>query len=122
MIQMQSMLDAADNSGAKKIQCIKVLGGSHIRTASVGDVIVVSVKDAMPKGKVQKGKVYKAVIVRTKKDIKRADGSVIRFDSNAAVLIGSNKEPIGTRIFGPVARELRAKDFMKILSLAPEVL
>lgn len=122
MIQMQSMLDAADNSGAKKIQCIKVLGGSHIRTASVGDVIVVSVKEAMPKGKVQKGKVYKAVIVRTKKDIKRADGSVIRFDSNAAVLIGSNKEPIGTRIFGPVARELRAKDFMKILSLAPEVL
>lgn len=122
MIQMQSMLDAADNSGAKKIQCIKVLGGSHIRTASVGDIIVVSVKEAMPKGKVQKGKVYKAVIVRTKKDIKRADGSVIRFDSNAAVLIGSNKEPIGTRIFGPVARELRAKDFMKILSLAPEVL
>ena len=122
MIQMQSILDAADNSGAKKIQCIKVLGGSHIRTASVGDIIVVSVKEAMPKGKVQKGKVYKAVIVRTKKDIKRADGSVIRFDSNAAVLIGSNKEPIGTRIFGPVARELRAKDFMKILSLAPEVL
>ena len=122
MIQMQSILDAADNSGAKKIQCIKVLGGSHIRTASVGDVIVVSVKEAMPKGKVQKGKVYKAVIVRTKKDIKRADGSVIRFDSNAAVLIGANKEPIGTRIFGPVARELRAKDFMKIVSLAPEVL
>ncbi|MCR5506772.1 MAG: 50S ribosomal protein L14 [bacterium] len=122
MIQMQSILDAADNSGAKKIQCIKVLGGSHIRTASVGDIIVVSVKEAMPKGKVQKGKVYKAVIVRTKKDIKRPDGSVIRFDSNAAVLIGANKEPIGTRIFGPVARELRAKDFMKIVSLAPEVL
>ena len=122
MIQMQSILDAADNSGAKKIQCIKVLGGSHIRTASVGDIIVVSVKEAMPKGKVQKGKVYKAVIVRTKKDIKRADGSVIRCDSNAAVLIGANKEPIGTRIFGPVARELRAKDFMKIVSLAPEVL
>ncbi len=122
MIQMQSILDAADNSGAKKIQCIKVLGGSHIRTASVGDVIVVSVKEAMPKGKVQKGKVYKAVIVRTKKDIKRPDGSVIRFDSNAAVLIGANKDPIGTRIFGPVARELRGKDFMKILSLAPEVL
>ena len=122
MIQMQSILDAADNSGAKKIQCIKVLGGSHIRTASVGDIIVVSVKEAMPKGKVQKGKVYKAVIVRTKKDIKRADGSVIRFDSNAAVLIGANKGPIGTRIFGPVARELRAKDFMKIVSLAPEVL
>ena len=117
MIQMQSILDAADNSGAKKIQCIKVLGGSHIRTASVGDIIVVSVKEAMPKGKV-----YKAVIVRTKKDIKRPDGSVIRFDSNAAVLIGANKEPIGTRIFGPVARELRAKDFMKIVSLAPEVL
>ncbi|MBD5405125.1 50S ribosomal protein L14 [bacterium] len=122
MIQMQSILDAADNSGAKKVQCIKVLGGSHIRTASVGDIIVVSVKEAMPKGKVQKGKVYKAVIVRTKKDIKRPDGSVIRFDSNAAVLINANKEPIGTRIFGPVARELRAKDFMKILSLAPEVL
>ena len=122
MIQMQSILDAADNSGAKKIQCIKVLGGSHIRTASVGDIIVVSVKEAMPKGKVQKGKVYKAVIVRTKKDIKRADGSIIRFDSNAAVLINANKEPIGTRIFGPVARELRAKDFMKIVSLAPEVL
>ncbi len=122
MIQMQSILDAADNSGAKKVQCIKVLGGSHIRTASVGDIIVVSVKEAMPKGKVQKGKVYKAVIVRTKKDIKRADGSVIRFDSNAAVLINANKEPIGTRIFGPVARELRAKDFMKIVSLAPEVL
>ncbi len=122
MIQMQSILDAADNSGAKKVQCIKVLGGSHIRTASVGDIIVVSVKEAMPKGKVQKGKVYKAVIVRTKKDIKRADGSIIRFDSNAAVLINANKEPIGTRIFGPVARELRAKDFMKIISLAPEVL
>lgn len=122
MIQMQSILDAADNSGAKKVQCIKVLGGSHIRTASVGDIIVVSVKEAMPKGKVQKGKVYKAVIVRTKKDIKRADGSIIRFDSNAVVLINANKEPIGTRIFGPVARELRAKDFMKIISLAPEVL
>ena len=122
MIQMQYILDAADNSGAKKVQCIKVLGGSHIRTASVGDIIVVSVKEAMPKGKVQKGKVYKAVIVRTKKDIKRADGSIIRFDSNAAVLINANKEPIGTRIFGPVARELRAKDFMKIISLAPEVL
>ena len=122
MIQMQSILDAADNSGAKKVQCIKVLGGSHIRTASVCDIIVVSVKEAMPKGKVQKGKVYKAVIVRTKKDIKRADGSIIRFDSNAAVLINANKEPIGTRIFGPVARELRAKDFMKIISLAPEVL
>lgn len=122
MIQMQSILDSADNSGAKKVQCIKVLGGSHIRTASVGDIIVVSVKEAMPRGKVQKGKVYKAVIVRTKKDIKRADGSTIRFDSNAAVIINANKEPLGTRIFGPVARELRAKDFMKIVSLAPEVL
>ncbi|MDR1009179.1 MAG: 50S ribosomal protein L14 [Rickettsiales bacterium] len=121
MIQMQSILSAADNSGAKKVQCIKVLGGSHIRTASVGDIIVVSVKEAMPKGKVQKGKVYKAVIVRTKKAIKRADGSSLRFDENAAVLVGNNKEPIGTRIFGPVARELRAKDFMKIVSLAPEV-
>jgi large subunit ribosomal protein L14 len=124
MIQMQSILDAADNSGAKKVQCIKVLGGSHIRTASVGDIIVVSVKEAAPKGKVQKGKVYKAVIVRTKKDIKRADGSVIRFDSNAVVLIGANKEPLGTRVFGPIAREVRSKGeaFMKIVSLAPEVL
>lgn len=124
MIQMQSVLDVADNSGAKKIQCIKVLGGSHIRTASIGDVIVVSVKEAAPKGKVQKGKVYKAVIVRTKKDVKRADGSSIKFDSNAAVLVGNNNEPLGTRVFGPVARELRAKGerFMKIISLAPEVL
>ena len=122
MIQQESILRVADNSGAKLVKCIKVLGGSHRRYAGVGDIIVVSVKEAMPKGKVQKGKVYKAVIVRTKKDIKRADGSVIRFDSNAAVLIGANKEPIGTRIFGPVARELRAKDFMKIVSLAPEVL
>ena len=121
MIQMQSILDVADNSGAKKVQCIKVLGGSHIRSAGVGDIIVVSVKEAMPKGKAQKGKVYKAVIVRTKKDIKRVDGSVLRFDSNAAVLINASKEPIGTRIFGPVARELRAKGYMKILSLAPEV-
>ena len=124
MIQVESILNVADNSGAKKIQCIKVLGGSHIRTASVGDIIVVSVKEAMPKGKVQKGKVYKAVIVRTKKDIKRADGSAIRFDSNAAVLVNNNKEPLGSRVFGPVARELRAKgeSFMKIISLAPEVL
>ena len=122
MIQQESILRVADNSGAKLVKCIKVLGGSHRRYAGVGDIIVVSVKEAMPKGKVQKGKVYKAVIVRTKKDIKRADGSIIRFDSNAAVLINANKEPIGTRIFGPVARELRAKDFMKIVSLAPEVL
>jgi large subunit ribosomal protein L14 len=122
MIQMQSILDAADNSGAKKIQCIKVLGGSHIRTASVGDIIVVSVKEAMPKGKVQKGKVYKAVIVRTRKDIRRADGSAVRFDTNAAVLVDAKGEPLGTRIFGPVARELRARGFMKIVSLAPEVL
>ena len=122
MIQMQSILDAADNSGAKKIQCIKVLGGSHIRTAGVGDIIVVSVKEAMPKGKVQKGKVYKAVIVRTRKDIRRADGSIVRFDTNAAVLVDTKGEPLGTRIFGPVARELRARNFMKIVSLAPEVL
>jgi large subunit ribosomal protein L14 len=122
MIQMQTILDAADNSGAKKVQCIKVLGGSHIRTASVGDIIVVSVKEAAPKGKVQKGKVYKAVIVRTRKDIKRADGSVVRFDTNAAVLVDAKGEPLGTRIFGPVARELRARNFMKIVSLAPEVL
>jgi large subunit ribosomal protein L14 len=122
MIQMQSILDAADNSGAKKIQCIKVLGGSHIRTASVGDIIVVSVKEAMPKGKVQKGKVYKAVIVRTRKDVRRPDGSAIRFDTNAAVLVDAKGEPLGTRIFGPVARELRGRNFMKIVSLAPEVL
>lgn len=122
MIQMQSKLAVADNSGAKQVQCIKVLGGSHRKSAGVGDVIVVSVKDAIPRGKVQKGKVYRAVIVRTKKDVKRPDGSVIRFDSNAAVLVNNNGEPIGTRIFGPVVRELRAKKFMKIVSLAPEVL
>ena len=122
MIQVESVLDAADNSGAKKIQCIKVLGGSRIRTASVGDTIVVSVKEAMPKGKAQKGKVYKAVIVRTKKDIRRSDGSVVRFDTNAAVLVDGKGELLGTRIFGPVARELRARNFMKIISLAPEVL
>ena len=122
MIQMQTVLDAADNSGAKRVQCIKVLGGSKRRTAGVGDIIVISVKSAIPKGKVQKGKVYKAVVVRTVKDIKRSDGSTIRFDRNAAVIINNNKEPIGTRIFGPVARELRAKNFMKIISLAPEVL
>ncbi len=122
MIQMQSNLEVADNSGAKRVQCIKVLGGSKRRFAGVGDVIVVSVKEASPKGKVKKGDVHKAVIVRTAKDINRADGSTIRFDSNAAVLINNNQEPIGTRIFGPVVRELRAKKHMKIISLAPEVL
>ena len=122
MIQMQSSLDAADNSGAKRIECIKVLGGSHRRTASVGDVIVVSVKDAVPRGRVKKGTVHRAVIVRTAKDVRRPDGSVIRFDNNAAVLINKNGEPIGTRIFGPVVRELRSKGYMKIISLAPEVL
>ncbi|MBC2776893.1 50S ribosomal protein L14 [Parasphingopyxis marina] len=122
MIQMQSVLDVADNSGAKRVQCIKVLGGSKRRTASVGDIIVVSIKEAAPRGKVKKGDVHKAVIVRTRKDVKRADGSTIRFDSNAAVLVNANKEPIGTRIFGPVVRELRAARHMKIISLAPEVL
>lgn len=122
MIQMRTNLDVADNSGAKKVQCIKVLGGSHRRTASVGDIIVVAVKDAIPRGKVKKGSVYRAVVVRTAKDIKRADGSAIRFDNNAAVLITKEMEPIGTRIFGPVVRELRTKKFMKIVSLAPEVL
>lgn len=122
MIQMQSNLDVADNSGAKRVQCIKVLGGSHRKTASVGDVIVVSVKDAIPRGKVKKGEVHRAVIVRTKKDIRRPDGSAIRFDSNAAVIINKQNEPIGTRIFGPVVRELRARQFMRIVSLAPEVL
>ncbi|MFN2259440.1 MAG: 50S ribosomal protein L14 [Parasphingopyxis sp.] len=122
MIQMQSVLDVADNSGAKKVQCIKVLGGSKRRTASVGDIIVVSVKEAAPRGRVKKGDVHRAVIVRTRKDVKRPDGSTIRFDSNAAVLVNNNKEPIGTRIFGPVVRELRAARHMKIISLAPEVL
>lgn len=122
MIQMQSNLEVADNSGAKRVQCIKVLGGSKRRFASVGDVIVVSVKEAAPRGKVKKGDVHKAVIVRTRKDVRRTDGSVIRFDSNAAVLINNSSEPIGTRIFGPVVRELRAKKHMKIISLAPEVL
>ena len=126
MIQMQTNLDVADNSGARQVQCIKVLGGSkrmHASVhASVGDVIVVSIKDALPKGRVKKGDVCKAVIVRTASDIRRKDGSVIRFDSNAAVLINKDGEPIGTRIFGPVTRELRAKKFMKIISLAPEVL
>jgi large subunit ribosomal protein L14 len=122
MIQMQSNLDVADNSGARRVMCIKVLGGSHRKYASVGDIIVVSVKDAIPRGRVKKGDVMKAVVVRTAKDIRRADGSVIRFDKNAAVLIDNKKEPIGTRIFGPVPRELRAKSHMKIISLAPEVL
>ena len=122
MIQMQSNLEVADNSGAKRVQCIKVLGGSKRRFATVGDVIVVSVKEAIPRGRVKKGDVHQAVIVRTAREIRRADGSSIRFDRNAAVLINKQGEPIGTRIFGPVTRELRAKKFMKIISLAPEVL
>jgi large subunit ribosomal protein L14 len=122
MIQMQTNLEVADNSGARKVQCIKVLGGSKRRTASVGDIIVVTVKEVIPRGRVKKGEIHRAVIVRTAKDVKRPDGSVIRFDHNAAVLIDSQGEPMGTRIFGPVTRELRAKRFMKIISLAPEVL
>ena len=122
MIQMQSNLEVADNSGAKRVQCIKVLGGSKRRVAGVGDVIVVSVKEAQPRTKVKKGDVHRAVIVRTRKEVRRTDGSVIRFDSNAAVLINKNAEPIGTRIFGPVVRELRSRGYMKIISLAPEVL
>ncbi|MET3599089.1 MULTISPECIES: 50S ribosomal protein L14 [Pseudomonadota] len=122
MIQMQTNLDVADNSGARRVMCIKVLGGSKRKYASIGDIIVVSVKEAVPRGRVKKGDVMKAVVVRTAKDIRRADGSVIRFDGNAAVLINNNKEPIGTRIFGPVPRELRGKSHMKIISLAPEVL
>ncbi len=122
MIQMQTNLDVADNSGARRVQCIKVLGGSKRKYASVGDIIVVSVKEAIPRGRVKKGDVRKAVVVRTAKEVFRDDGTAIRFDSNAAVLIGNNLEPIGTRIFGPVVRELRAKNFMKIVSLAPEVL
>ena len=122
MIQMQTFLSSADNSGAKRLQCIKVLGGSQRKVATVGDVIVVSVKEAIPKAKVKKGDVLKAVIVRTAKEVRRPDGSYIRFDDNACVLINAAREPIGTRIFGPVARELRAKRFMKIISLAPEVL
>ena len=122
MIQMQTNLDVADNSGARRVMCIKVLGGSKRRYAHVGDIIVVSVKEAIPRGRVKKGDVMKAVVVRTAKDIHRADGSVIRFDRNAAVLINKQLEPIGTRIFGPVVRELRGKKFMKIISLAPEVL
>ena len=122
MIQMQTVLDAADNSGARRVQCIKVLGGSKRRYASVGDVIKVSVKDAIPRGKVKKGEVYNAVVVRTRKGVRRRDGSLIRFDGNAAVLLNARLEPIGTRIFGPVTRELRTNRFMKIISLAPEVL
>jgi len=122
MIQQETNLDVADNSGAKRVQCIKVLGGSKRKYACVGDVIVVSVKDAIPRGRVKKGNVMKAIVVRTAKDIRRADGSVIRFDRNAAVLINNQGEPVGTRIFGPVPRELRAKNQMKIISLAPEVL
>ena len=122
MIQMQTVLDVADNSGAKRIACIKVLGGSKRRYASIGDVIVVSVKEALVNSKVKKGEVARAVIVRTKRELARSDGSYIKFDGNSAVLINKENEPIGTRIFGPVARELRAKRFMKIISLAPEVL
>jgi large subunit ribosomal protein L14 len=122
MIQQQSNLEVADNSGARRVMCIKVLGGSKRKFASVGDIIVVSVKEAIPRGKVKKGEVHRAVIVRTRRDIHRPDGSTIRFDKNAAVLVSKQNEPIGTRIFGPVTRELRAKSFMKIVSLAPEVL
>ncbi len=122
MIQMQTTLDVADNSGARRVQCIKVLGGSHRRYARIGDVIKVSVKEAIPRGKVKKGDVLFAVVVRTRKGVRRTDGSLIRFDGNAAVLLNSNKQPIGTRIFGPVTRELRGDKFMKIVSLAPEVL
>jgi large subunit ribosomal protein L14 len=122
MIQAETQLNAADNSGAKRLYCIKVLGGTRRRYASVGDIIVVSVKEAIPNAKVKKGDVLRAVVVRTKKEVRRPDGSYIKFDDNSAVLINAAKEPIGTRIFGPVARELRAKQFMKIISLAPEVL
>ena len=122
MIEMQTVLDAADNSGARRIQCIKVLGGSKRRYAAVGDVIKVSVKDAIPRGKVKKGEIYNAVVVRTRKGVRRKDGSLIRFDGNAAVLLNARLEPIGTRIFGPVTRELRGEKFMKIISLAPEVI
>jgi len=122
MIQVESNLEVADNSGARRVQCIKVLGGSKRKYATVGDVIVVSVKEAIPRGRVKKGDVHRAVIVRTAKEIRRADGSAIRFDRNAAVLINKQGEPIGTRIFGPVTRELRGKKYMKIISLAPEVL
>jgi large subunit ribosomal protein L14 len=122
MIQMQTNLDVADNSGAKKVMCIKVLGGSHRRYAGIGDIIKVSVKDAIPRGRVKKGEVYNALVVRTCKGVRRADGSVIRFDGNAAVILNNQLQPLGTRIFGPVTRELRGEKFMKIISLAPEVL
>lgn len=122
MIQMQTNLDVADNSGAKRVMCIKVLGGSHRRYAGIGDIIKVSVKDAIPRGRVKKGEVYNALVVRTSKGVRRSDGSVIRFDGNAAVILNNNLQPLGTRIFGPVTRELRGERFMKIISLAPEVL
>ena len=122
MIQVQTNLEVADNSGARRVMCIKVLGGSKRRYARIGDIIVVSIKEAIPRGRVKKGDVMKAVVVRTAKDVKRPDGSVIRFDKNAAVIVNKSSEPIGTRIFGPVPRELRAKNHMKIISLAPEVL
>ena len=122
MIQMQTSLDVADNSGAKKVMCIKVLGGSHRRYANIGDIIKVSIKDATPRGRVKKGEVYNALVVRTSKGVRRPDGSVIRFDGNAAVILNNNLQPLGTRIFGPVTRELRGEKFMKIISLAPEVL
>lgn len=122
MIQMQTMLQAADNSGARRMMCIKVLGGSHRRYAAIGDIIKVTVKEAIPRGKVKKGEVYNAVVVRTCKGVRRSDGSIIRFDSNAAVLLNAQLQPIGTRIFGPVTRELRSERFMKIISLAPEVI
>ncbi|MDH5547166.1 MAG: 50S ribosomal protein L14 [Gammaproteobacteria bacterium] len=122
MIQMQSVLDIADNSGARRVMCIKVLGGSRRRYAHIGDIIKVSVKEAIPRGKVKKGDVYNAVVVRTRKGVRRQDGSIIRFDGNAAVLLNNQLQPIGTRIFGPVTRELRTENFMKIISLAPEVL
>ncbi|MCZ6719414.1 MAG: 50S ribosomal protein L14 [Gammaproteobacteria bacterium] len=122
MIQMQTVLDSADNSGARRLMCIKVLGGSRRRYAGIGDIVKVSVKEAIPRGKVKKGEIYNAVVVRTKKGVRRPDGSLIRFDSNAAVLLNNQLQPIGTRIFGPVTRELRSERFMKIISLAPEVL
>lgn len=122
MIQMQTSLDVADNSGAKRVMCIKVLGGSHRRYAGIGDIIKVSVKDAIPRGRVKKGEVYNALVVRTRKGVRRPDGSVIRFDGNAAVILNTQLQPLGTRIFGPVTRELRGEKFMKIISLAPEVL
>ena len=122
MIQTQSMLDVADNSGARRVMCIKVLGGSHRRYAGIGDIIKVTVKEAIPRGKVKKGQVMTAVVVRTRHGVRRADGSIIRFDGNAAVLLNNKQEPIGTRIFGPVTRELRTEKFIKIVSLAPEVL